>query len=119
MPANIQPPFNPPQGASLIARFMGTFKGWLLRKAVTFSTIASSAVTAWLYAKWSLVEQLASQAGADADTLKQLHAQGVETAQVMGALVATAITGAIDILLSRVAAKVAEEPKAPVALPYP
>lgn len=102
---------------SVLAKFLGTFRGWVVRKAVTLATVASAAVTSWLAAKWAMIESLASKAGVDADQLAELHAQGGQITAVAGAFIATLITGAAEASLSRVAAKVAEQPVIPKALP--
>lgn len=100
---------------SLLGPFLGTFKGWLARKVNTIALVCSAAATAWIGKEWIMLESLASRFGVDADGLAQLHANGVELQHVVTGLVSTVTFGIVEIILSRLSAKVAEKP--PVALP--
>jgi hypothetical protein len=101
----------------LISKGLGTFRGWILRKANTAALTASSAITGMLMTRWEQTEQLASLNGISADTLATLHQQGVGLIQLLAGFVATLILSATEILLSRAAAKVKEVPINPVAIP--
>ena len=94
----------------ILGQFLGTFRGWITRYAVRLTGALTLAITTWITAKWWMLEELAAQAGASAQTLADLHAQGISLATVLAGLVASLIMAGLDILLSRIAAKVSEQP---------
>jgi hypothetical protein len=108
------PAASPP---TLVERFLGTFKGWALRKANTLAMVVSASSSSWILAHWQTVEGLASKQGVSIDTIKQIHAEGASIAQFVAALSVTIISGITEVILSRIAAKVAEQPVIPKALP--
>lgn len=94
----------------LVGRYLGTFGGWVTRQAIRLTGVMTVALTAWLTGKWTSVEDLVARLGASSSTLADIHAQGVQLATIIAAVIASLVMGALDILLSRIAAYVREQP---------
>ncbi len=103
--------------ASLLTPFLGTFRGWVTRYAVRLTGMLTIAITAGITGKWMQIEEIAAKAGASAETLADLHAQGVSLSTVVAGVIASLIMGGVDIILSRLAAKIAEVPVDVYAIP--
>lgn len=95
-----------------LPRILSTFRGWILRKAVTYGTVLSAAVTAWMTAQLASVTALAERLGVPAEQVRALSEHGASLATVAGAFLGTVALAAVEIALSRVAARTVEVPKA-------
>lgn len=100
-----------------ISKGIGTFRGWILRYALKLATGASASITTYLVTKQTQLEQIASLNGVSADTLAHIHAQSSDVITTVAAFVSTVILASAEAAMSRAAAKVAESPIIPAAIP--
>lgn len=93
-----------------IGELLATRKGWLIRKALTTASTATASMASLLSGYLLSAEQIAAQNGVNPDTLTSLHANGQGLIVALSAFLLSGLGAAIEAFLSRIAAKVKEEP---------
>lgn len=96
---------------------IGTFHGWLLRKALTLGSVMAASMSAYLAGNLALLQQFASLNGVSHDTLAQLGSSGESAVLALGGFLSAVVLAAGEAVLSRAAAVVAEKPITPAAIP--
>ena len=99
----------------LLEKGLATFKGWWARKSLVWIPLIMTSVTLALHGSEVKIVDFLSLQGVSGATLQLVHDLFVGIVENIGKLVTIVLAVTSEALLSRVAAKVKEEPIIPVA----
>ena len=97
----------------VLTKGIATFRGWILRTALKALTAVSASTSAFLMAKLTAFEQVASLNGASTADLSAIDTNGHTLIAAFVAFGVTCASATVGTALSRVSAKVAETPIVP------